>query len=783
MTHQEAILTELGQRALEYAKRGWHVLPVKAGTKGRDENNRSTHHLPNGHNGASCDPDQVRAWWTAWPDANIGLNLSASGLVALDPDTYKTDCMWFEFIKDRDLPDTLTQTSARGGKHHIFAAPPSAKFEGKVCAGVDIKHKGYIMLEPSTFEGKTYRLDNNRDPAPVPDWVPRKGQRSTPPPRGGVDIDTGTFGFGGGPTLAEVAEALTYIPADLPYEDWCSVLMALHDEFGAAGLPLADQWSASGTTYTPGEVAGKFKSFKPGGGITIKRVFGLAKDNGCDLSELTKKHRGERREARKEAFKTNPPDINPAALKIAKQITKSIRESLPDLKDDPFVDPLIICDMIEGAFWSGAKSRMFLLTPDESLVQFVANDAWKFLCRRFGSPVDPDEILKQLEKDVGRKLDPSDALLARREIRGAPIGPIIDHVKYNNQRDAVEWTVDMFGQRSRLELRDGVARLVLTHKTLAVPGKADPACIADYREHFPLIDEMLEYIVAARFALDRKKAYLWILASSDWGKGFLMGALGALGLVVETSVKEIEAMLEGKAVGRNTADFKRAMILAVDEFKTVKSEIKRLGSYIELAPKFQLTTRVEIFTKLFLSAESVGSLVGESGVEDQFANRMSLLTGSATLNGRAVYQANKAKYFWAVTAYVAQVLNRLIGEYQALGREGSELRADKYLDAFIGRHGLDQYFERLSDSYQSIAEPAVEWIRATKMTQSYGGHEYITHANKAFNDFLNEHYDRSEIGTLSRRKTEIMALMSEDGRGNASYRLNGRVVKAIKLKA
>jgi len=498
--------------------------------------------------------------------------------------------------------------------------------------------------------------------------------------------------------------------------------------------------------------------------------------------EIGQDYKTKAKTERKEAAKLVTPQSNPVALKITKQIIKSIRTRLPDLKDDPFVDPLSIQDMIEGAFWSGAKSRMFLLNETECLVQFVVGDAWKFLCRRFGSPLDVDEIVAQLETDLGGKMSKTDEEAARKAISASTVGPIIDYLKYENQRDSVEWSVDMFGTRSRLELKEDVARIVLTHRPLAAIGKADPACVADYRAHFPLLDEMLEYIIAGRFALDRKKSYLWMLASSDWGKGFLLGLLTDLGLVVQMSVKEIEAMFEGKPAGRKPEDFKRAMILAVDEFKTVKSELKQLQSEIHLAPKFQLTARVEIFTKLFLSAESVGSLVGENGVEDQFANRMSLLTGTGTLNARALYEADQGKYYRAIRVYVARELNRLIGIYQALGRDGAELKADRYLNAFIGRHGLDQHFERLSNSYPAIADQAVAWIRATKFLQHDGGQDYITHANKALEDFLSAHYTMSEVGTLKRRKNEIMALMSEDGRGNASYRIGGKVVKALKLK-
>lgn len=173
--------------ALTYAALGWYVFPLKPGTK-------DGHYLNDGHRSATNDLEQVTQWWEQYPDANIGLNLAASGLIAVDPDIYKPGCEWNDFIRDRELPETLVQTSARGGKHYIFTSPPGDEFAGKLCNGVDIKRNGYVVVAPSTFEGKAYRWDNNNNPAPVPDWVPRKvapsdcGPCPTPAPYG-IDID------------------------------------------------------------------------------------------------------------------------------------------------------------------------------------------------------------------------------------------------------------------------------------------------------------------------------------------------------------------------------------------------------------------------------------------------------------------------------------------------------------------------------------------------------------------------------------------------------------------
>lgn len=83
------------------------------------------------------------------------------------------------------------------------------------------------------------------------------------------------------PSQQEVSDALQKIPAmDIDYDEWVSVLMALHAEFGDGGYQLAESW---GHGYQ-GEIDKKWRGFKavgnPTGAITIATVFGLAKKFG-----------------------------------------------------------------------------------------------------------------------------------------------------------------------------------------------------------------------------------------------------------------------------------------------------------------------------------------------------------------------------------------------------------------------------------------------------------------------------------------------------------------------
>ena len=80
----------------------------------------------------------------------------------------------------------------------------------------------------------------------------------------------------------DVQEALKYInPWGIEYDQWVSVLMAIHSEFpGGNGLAMADAWGQGST----GEVQRKWKSFDTGGNsggrVGMGTLFQIAMDNG-----------------------------------------------------------------------------------------------------------------------------------------------------------------------------------------------------------------------------------------------------------------------------------------------------------------------------------------------------------------------------------------------------------------------------------------------------------------------------------------------------------------------
>src|SRR6516164_9807928 len=88
-----------------------------------------------------------------------------------------------------------------------------------------------------------------------------------------------------------VRDALRYIPND-DREIWRNVGIALNDAYGDAGRGVWAEWSASSTKYNTADQEKNWRSFTPGGGITIGTLFYLAQQHGyhfADAEDHTKR--------------------------------------------------------------------------------------------------------------------------------------------------------------------------------------------------------------------------------------------------------------------------------------------------------------------------------------------------------------------------------------------------------------------------------------------------------------------------------------------------------------
>ena len=169
-----------------YARRGWHVFPLawptEAGCSCGDPacTSPAKHPLgklaPHGLKDATTDPEQITAWWTAAPLANIGLPTEASGLVVLDVDPRHGGDRSLELLEAIvGKLETATVHTGGGGLHFLFAANGtpilSRPLDKERYPGLDVKAcGGYIVAAGSDHaSGKRYVWAGSSAPKPIPD--------------------------------------------------------------------------------------------------------------------------------------------------------------------------------------------------------------------------------------------------------------------------------------------------------------------------------------------------------------------------------------------------------------------------------------------------------------------------------------------------------------------------------------------------------------------------------------------------------------------------------------
>jgi len=213
-------MSKLKEAAVSLAEDGFWIFPCRAGTK-----------IPaiKGYLEERMTVDEVERWWSKHPNDNIGMNPEANGLVVLDLDLYKPECNW-----DRDIPDTMMVVSASGGEHHYFE-DAGLRFPGKFGGyeAVDIKHRGVVVLPPSSFENGVYEWGNDLGAAQLPDWFPTKVQVTVDP------MAAALMTAARGDDVIKLIDVIRQAPNTLEdREAWLAVGHGLH--FEAHGTPHED---------------------------------------------------------------------------------------------------------------------------------------------------------------------------------------------------------------------------------------------------------------------------------------------------------------------------------------------------------------------------------------------------------------------------------------------------------------------------------------------------------------------------------------------------------------
>ncbi|MGC0339520.1 bifunctional DNA primase/polymerase [Streptomyces sp. SLBN-8D4] len=179
--------------ALDAAERGWHVFPLRPGTKrpalhGEQACPR-TRECTAGHRKweqrATTDPDRIRAAWSRAP-FNVGIATGPSGLLVVDLDMPKdkgssdapSGAATFRAVCERaghPVPDTYRTRTASGGQHLYLAAPDGIRLPntaGTIGELVDTRAwGGYVVAAGSCTPSGAYEALCGSVAASLPSWL------------------------------------------------------------------------------------------------------------------------------------------------------------------------------------------------------------------------------------------------------------------------------------------------------------------------------------------------------------------------------------------------------------------------------------------------------------------------------------------------------------------------------------------------------------------------------------------------------------------------------------
>ena len=162
------------EAALNYAARGWSVIPisktktplVKWETATREE---------------LTDPDTIKGWWKQFPAANVAIvtGKRSGGLVVIDLDIddekgldgVKSLEDWCDQNDICPIDSIATVETGRGGKHLYFQSDNLYHNQVGCLEGVDVRGEGGCIVAPPSVHGKTrkeYIWDIEEDDPVIP---------------------------------------------------------------------------------------------------------------------------------------------------------------------------------------------------------------------------------------------------------------------------------------------------------------------------------------------------------------------------------------------------------------------------------------------------------------------------------------------------------------------------------------------------------------------------------------------------------------------------------------
>ena len=280
--------------ALAYAKLGWSIFPVWSSSvhvrcrcpKGNDCQSPGKHPhglAPHGHLDATTDTVTIEQWFASDSQAGIGITCDRSGLVVLDIDPRNGGTETLAKIETEHGPLTsnCVADTQGGGEHRYFQVDPDVTFPATLGPGLDLKHHGYVIVEPSKGPLGQYRWREGcspfegGQPSELPDCIISLC-RSIGKRKRSADQ---SYPVATAQTFNDLRDALRHINAD-DYQTWVTVGLALRP-YEEIGYDIWKGWSATSKKFDEKALRYKWdRDIDYPESVTYLSIFAMARDAG-----------------------------------------------------------------------------------------------------------------------------------------------------------------------------------------------------------------------------------------------------------------------------------------------------------------------------------------------------------------------------------------------------------------------------------------------------------------------------------------------------------------------
>ena len=172
-------MSNLLDTALEYAERGWPVIPIHSPTlDGKCDCLKSDCGSPakhpwteHGFKDATTDENLIRKWWSKWPNANVGIRTGEnSGIIVINMGSVEAKEEVRRRAGDYDLSTVPLVRTGKGWQNYFKYPGFNIKSRIGILHHVDVRgDSGYVVAPPSKhLSGKTYQWE-----VPLTDELPK----------------------------------------------------------------------------------------------------------------------------------------------------------------------------------------------------------------------------------------------------------------------------------------------------------------------------------------------------------------------------------------------------------------------------------------------------------------------------------------------------------------------------------------------------------------------------------------------------------------------------------